>query len=290
MDTETPTNPVEGAEGAPETEVETEGQQAEAEQQFDEDGNAIEAEPAEADDSEEVEHEGQKFKVPKAIKPLLMMHADYTRKTQEVAELRKAVEAERATIHQASAAEVQAQAQVVAIDQQLAQFQNIDWDAWEEQDPFAAAKGLRQYQQLRDARGQAAGQYVHLTQQRQLAAQQETAKRTQETAATLARDIPGWSEETKAKLTDFGMKKYGFSADEVADINLDPRIAKILNDAFQADQAATKTKAAQKHEAAQTAKPAAKVSGGSSAPTGLDDRLSPEEWVRRRNKQVKSAR
>ena len=42
------------------------------------------------DDSEEVEHEGQKYRIPKALKSALMMNADYTRKTQEVAEQRPA--------------------------------------------------------------------------------------------------------------------------------------------------------------------------------------------------------
>lgn len=284
MDPETATNPVEG-EVALETEVETEANTADTEQQFDDDGNPVEPEPPE-DDSEEIEHEGQKYKVPKAIKPLLMFNADYTRKTQEVAELRKAVEAERQTLHQASQAEIGALAQVTALDQQIAQFQNVDWDAWEETDPFAAAKGARQLQQLRDARGQAAGQYVGLQRQRTETEQRETATRLQEASAVLSRDIKDWSPELGAKLKDFGVKQYGFTAAELDEFS-DPRMVKVLHAAFEGHQASTKTQAAQKHLAAQTAQPAAKIGKGSTPPTGLDDRLSAEEWTRRRNAQVR---
>jgi hypothetical protein len=62
------------------------------EQGSDEESEAID--PAE----EEIEHEGRKYLVPKALKPLLLMQADYTRKTQEVAEQRRAVMAERLRI------------------------------------------------------------------------------------------------------------------------------------------------------------------------------------------------
>src|SRR6476660_325944 len=43
----------------------------------------------EDDDSEEVEFGGKKYKLPKDLKPALMMEADYRRKTQELAEQRR---------------------------------------------------------------------------------------------------------------------------------------------------------------------------------------------------------
>ena len=41
----------------------------------------------EDDDSEEIDWNGKKFKGPKGLKDGLMMQADYTRKTQEVASI-----------------------------------------------------------------------------------------------------------------------------------------------------------------------------------------------------------
>jgi hypothetical protein len=283
MDTETATNPVEGDDTSLDTvattqEVEAEGQETE----YDDDGNPIEV----PEDSEEVEHDGQKYKVPKAIKPLLLMQADYTRKTQELAEERKALVAERTQVQQASQAEVQAQAHIVAMDAQIAEYQNIDWDAWEAQDPFEAQKGWRQFQQAQQARANAANQFVSLRQQRTLAQQQETAKLIEEGRAVLARDIPGWSAEVAEKLLDAGVKQYGFSRAEIEEFT-DPRMVKVLHDAHQYRLAQGKEKKAQGHVQAQVARPAAKVGGASAPVSGLDDRLSPAEWMKRREAQAR---
>lgn len=36
------------------------------------------------DDTEEVEHDGQVYRIPRALKGAFLMHGDYTRKTQEL--------------------------------------------------------------------------------------------------------------------------------------------------------------------------------------------------------------
>ena len=58
-------------------------------------------EPAPVDeDAEEAEYDGKKFTGPKGIKEAILRQADYTRKTQEVAEQRKQVEAQAAQVQQ----------------------------------------------------------------------------------------------------------------------------------------------------------------------------------------------
>lgn len=270
------------------TEVEQEVEASEAiETELDEDGNPIE-ETAE-DDSEEVEVDGVKHKIPKALKPALMMQADYTRKTQELAEDRKAVQAAREAVEQASAEEITARARIVATDEQLARFNQVDWDAWEAQDPFEAQKGWRQFQTLQNQRGNLAQNLHQLTGQRTLAAQQETAKRIEEGRAVLERDIPGWSPETGAKLLDFGVKQFGFDRAEIEEFT-DPRMVKVLHAAFEGLQAKGKQQTAQKHVATQVTKPAAKVGATAAPKGGLDDRLSTDEWLKRRNDQVRKGR
>ena len=86
--TDNPAAPVEQPEPAKETEL-TETEQPEIEAEADEEGQAAEPE------YEEVDYNGNRYKVPKEVAPALMMQADYTRKTQEVAEERRAVQAER---------------------------------------------------------------------------------------------------------------------------------------------------------------------------------------------------
>lgn len=54
--------------------------------------------PKPDDDLEEVEHDGQKYRVPKAVRPLLMLQADYTKKTQDLAAQRRTVEEQAAAL------------------------------------------------------------------------------------------------------------------------------------------------------------------------------------------------
>lgn len=289
MADETATNPVEGGDTSVEDtetqaqEVETEGQEPE----LDEFGEPIVSEPE--DDSEELDLDGLKFKVPKAAKDAFLRQADYTRKTQEVAEERKALQAERASVYQASAAELQARAQIVALDQSIANYQRTDWDAWENDDPFEAQKGWRQFQTLQQQRGNLAGQLSQHVQQRTIEQQRETAKAIDEGRAVLAREIKGWSEDLAAKLLDMGVKEYNFSRDEIEEFT-DPRAVKVLHDAYQWRQSQGKQKQAQNIAAVQAVKPAAKIGSGSAPPAGLDDRLSAEEWTRRREAQVRKRR
>lgn len=255
----------------------------------DEDGEQANADDAPADDYDEVELDGVRHRVPKALKGAFMMQADYTRKTQEVAELRRTIEAERVSIREAGAEEIGARAQLLAIDEQIARFAKVDWDAWENGAPLEAQKGWRQYQQLQQARGEAAGRLQNLAQQRGLEQQRETARLIEQGRAELARDIKGWSDDLAAALLDTGVKQYGFDRAEIEEFT-DPRMVKVLHDAHQFHLLQRKQKAAQAVSAAQGVRPADRVGGSSAPASGLDDRLSAEEWARRRTQQVRKRR
>jgi len=260
-------------------------------------GDADEAEAgAEAGDGEtdseagagvfEIEVDGVRHQVPAALKGAFMMQADYTRKTMEVAELRRAIETERAAVRDAGAEEVEARARLLALDEQAARFARVDWDAWENDDPFEAQKGWRQYQQLQQARGLTADRLAQLAQRRGLDEQRETATRIERGRAVLARDIKGWSDALAASLLETGVKQYGFDRAEVEEFT-DPRMVKVLHDAHQFHRLSSQRKQA---EAAQSVRPAARVGGASPPTAALDDRLSAEEWTRRREQQVRKKR
>lgn len=291
------TNPV-GGEGTveettlePEAEVETlevEGDELE----LDEDGNPIEPE------DEEIDLDDLKLKVPKdqaqKVREAMLRQADYTRKTQDLAEARKAFDTERQNITQATQEELGAFAQATNLAQRLAAYHKVDWNAWTQQaqanfDYDEQAKiqaAWMDFQQLKDQHEQALGRLQHFQNQRVSAAQQETAKRVEEGRADLVKN-DGWTEELKAKLTDYALSR-GLSRDDLGDLEATPAAARILMDAFEGHQARQKQKAANRHVQAQQAQPAATVSAKRAPPSGLDDRLSTEEWVRRRNKQVQA--
>lgn len=288
------TNPVGGEDTVEETTLDpgTEVEQTDEtnELELDEDGNPIEPE------DEEVDLDDLKLKVPKdqaqKVREALLRQADYTRKTQELAEQRKAFETERQNVVQATNEELNAFAQASNLGQRLAAFQQINWNAWNQQaqtnfDYDEQAKiqaAWMEYQQVKDAHANAVGQLQNLQNQRVSTVQQETARRVEEGRQVLARDI-GWNDELKAKLTDYALGQ-GLSRDDLADLEATPAAAKILRDAYEGHQARQKQQAANKHLQAQQAQPAATVSTRRAPPSGLDDRLSIDEWTKRREAQL----
>lgn len=270
------------AQEAPEVEALPEVEETEdTEVELDENGEPVEAEPEEEpeDETTEVVKEGKAYKVPAALKDEFLMHADYTRKTQELAEDRKQVQATLAQVQQVTQAEIQTAAAISAIDAQIADFNTIDWDAWEETDPVAAQRAWRQFGQLKESRGTAYNEYLQAQQQRTLLQQQETAKLIEQGQRELAAAIPEWGPEKAQALLTHANKAYGFAPEELNGIT-DPRMIKVLNDAFQFRQASKQQQVVKKVEVQQAFKPAAKVATGKAPPRGLDDRLSTEDWAK----------
>lgn len=252
----------------------------------------VEAQPEDQDqqppdDWDEVEYEGNKYRVPKAIAPALLRQADYTKKTQEVAEIRRAVEAEKARIAdeaKAFAEDRQEHVQAYALWEQLQAFQNVNWQQLDQEDPLQAQQLFRQYTMLRDAHRDVVSRIQVKQQERASKATAEAARLKEQTRATLAREIPNWS-KAEQELVAYAVK-HGYKAEEVqAALDTDPRPFRFLHKAFLYDQLIEKQRKAVQPPPAEPIKP---VGGNRAAPPqGLSDRLSTEEWVRRRNEQLR---
>ena len=247
------------------------------------DGLPVEQEPAQVeDDTEEVEREGQKYRIPKALKNELLMHADYTRKTQAIADERKALEAERSQIRQVNEELLNSRAEVIAIDKTLAQYAQVDWNALSTSDPVKAQQLWIDYSQLKESRQQAVNKYSQAEHQLNLRQQQEIAKRAEETRQVLQRDIKDWTPETQQKHVEFA-RTLGFNDQQIQiAMATDPASVKLLNMAYQFDQMLKK---ATKPPVAQTVepKPVQKVSGPSKVTKSPEDMTDKEfaEWRKR---------
>jgi hypothetical protein len=233
-------------------------------------------------DLEEIEIDGKTYKVPKDA---ALRHADYTRKTQEVAELRKAAEATIERLQAVSQEETQALTHVAAIDARLSDYANIDWDAWEQTSPLDAQRAWRQFTQLKEERGAAVHNYAQARQNAASIAEHERATRLEQGHRELSTKIPGWGQDKAVKLLDFGARAYGFSREELGAID-DPRMILALNDAFEIHNA-KKAAVTRKQVAAQQAiKPAAKVPTGGPAVKPMTDRASTDAWMKARQAQL----
>lgn len=196
----------------------------------------------EPDDQEEVDWNGKKFRIPKELKPGLMMQADYTRKTQEVADARKALETERESVTQQAKATQEAladHAQLYSINNELKQYENLDWASFINDDPIGAQQHQVRLQQLERAKNGLTTKLQQAEIERSQKAQQETAKRIEEGLREVQK-IPGWGPELAGKLKDFA-KSSGFSDQEANSIT-DPKIVKLLHKAYVGEQVLAKTK------------------------------------------------
>lgn len=250
--------------------------------------NQAGADGAEGADAEveEIEIEGKRYALPKELKDKFLMHGDYTRKTQEVAEQRKVLEQEAQAFGQRQErimAHMQDHARMIAISEQLAQYDQVDWQALNQDDPQQAQALFFQRQQLQSVQQQLGAKLSQAEQQFALEKQQEAAKRFEQGKAVLAKEIPGWNPELAGKIRDFGVQVFG-SAEAMSkslDLN-DPYNIKLLNLArigFEAQHRAT-----QKPKPAQ-AKPVSRVSPSANAVQKPPEQMSDAEWYRWRQSQ-----
>lgn len=225
------------------------------------DGDDLQSDEQEEDDSEEVEIDGKSYKVPKELKDMVLMHKDYTQKTQAVAEQRRAID-ERAQALE-SREQIMAQTFDKAVEfrdvqNRLSQYEQIDWQGLAEQDPVQATKLNIAYQQLQreaqtkwNALQQANSQAEQLTQQQR---QQQLAQAEQDLKARL----PDFGPQVAEKIVKTAKDSYGFTAQELDGLT-DARHVHVLHDAMKwRELQAQKPKAMRSvQEAPRAIKPAA---------------------------------
>jgi hypothetical protein len=213
---------------------EIEDEEIEASGEEEQSDEELQSDEPEEDDSEEIEIEGKSYKVPKELKDMVLMHKDYTQKTQAVAEQRRAFE-ERAQALE-SRERIMAQTFDKAVEfrdvqNRLTQFEQIDWQALADQDPVQATKLNLAYQQLqRDAQTkwnalqQANSQAEQLTQQQR---QQQLVQAEQDLKARL----PNFGPQLAEKIVTTAKDAYGFSPQELEGLT-DARHVHVLHDAM----------------------------------------------------------
>ncbi len=235
-----------------------------------------------------VEHEGQTYEVPAALKGALMRHADYTRKTQALAQMRDALIAG----HQNLAAEQQAQAdhlgehaRLAGLDDSIARLSQLNWPMLQQQNPAQAQQLMTQLFQMKQAREIAAGHLQHKQSVQAFHRQREHAKQVDQAHAVAARDIDGWSPDRAGRVAQYAQDQ-GITEGELRSI-ADPRLIKILHHACAHDDAQQQKSAGQRLAKAQAVRPAIQVGGTGGAPKD-PNRMSTDDWMRHRRGQLRT--
>lgn len=217
------------------------------------------------DESEDVEFEGKAYKVPKEIKLALLRQSDYTQKTQEVAEQRKAVEQLTQVVEQRQRVMLQTFEKAVElreIKNRLSQYEQIDWQSLAATDPTQATQLHIAYQQLQREAQKTNGDLQQVSNQLQQLTETQRQQKLADGTQYLKTHIPDFSEKTAADIASVATKHYGITPAElkaISEDNPDARFVHVLHDAmkWRALQAA-KPQAMQKvTQAPKVIKPAA---------------------------------
>jgi len=292
MDTDTTTNPVADETEAQEVEQEEPSLEAEAANDGDEpDSQADEPE------FEELEVDGKLYKVPKEIAPHVMKNADYTQKTQALAEQRRQWEEslaqERETIQRES--EIfeslkSQEAQRIAIEGRIEALRSVNINALPQQDQLRYNNELMQLQWAHgDISRAIERQKGELSSERE----RQVANAWEKTVQSLSQpdERLGWSgkfdEPTQARLADIAMKELGLPQHRLQATFMDPIAVKGLNLVAIGLETLKKQKAALSAKPRQPeARPVPTVSGAKAKSNVDPEKLSPTEWVKWREKQL----
>lgn len=239
----------------------------------------------------EIERNGKRYAIPKELETELMMQADYTRKTQETAALKKTLQEQEQQIQhrsQATDEELQARAALMGIDAQLEQYGQLDWNRFEQEDPLTAHSEFRKFQQMKETRGQVANLLDNAQKQRSEQMEQAIATRLQETADYAQKNIKGWSPALDEKISDFAVKELGFEHQQLRRA-LNPQLYRMMHLAFLGQQALSKLDA--KPAPTSQAKPLTTIAS-KAAPAARKDpaSMSMDEYAAYRNRQEAAAR
>ncbi len=226
----------------PETQLEANDSEAESEESYDE----SEVEQDEGEDEQEqpkyrVKAAGEEREV--TLDELIKSYqlgTDYTKKSQAVAEERKAVEAERQRIEEARYLRDQYAERLQVIEQMLNQqpeTENLDY--LKETDPIGYAVKVAELSQREKQLAQVRAEQARLYEQQQREQQEQLGQVVQAESRKLAEVIPEYADPQKGEtlrreLREFGVKA-GFSEQELANV-YDSRAVLTLWKAMQYDK------------------------------------------------------
>jgi hypothetical protein len=187
---------------------------------------------------EEFEWEGTKLNVPKSLREAVMKNEDYTRKTQELAEHRRALDQARETMQRGQIdaqfqASIASEAQEVSvIDAYLKEANKLNWSSMNMEQLMRTRAEIDQVKERR------AGLVQSIQGKRTQyddAVKQHLTKLRANSRELIAKSIQGFNEEAEKAIRSYAVAE-GLSEAEADSVMLDPRSAKILWKAQQFDK------------------------------------------------------
>jgi hypothetical protein len=207
----------------------------------------------------ELEWEGAKYSVPAKLKDGFMRNEDYTRKTQELSEQRKSLEQSRELANQSqlesafNASVADEMREIALRDAYLSRVKGIDWAAMNTDQMLRQKHEIDVIKEERDNLKQSVSDKRAKFSDDMKAKFSELRAKSRELAA---KSIPGFSEETDKEIRKAAASE-GLTDQEIDNVLLDPRSAKILWKAAQYDKVKAGTAQAVDAATAKVIKPGA---------------------------------
>lgn len=231
-------------EGGEEEVLEAEASESDAESDEQTEGDEEADEAPQSGQTFRVKVDGEEVEVP--LDELLKGYsrtADYTRKTQAIAEARRQAEAEAAAARE----ERQRYAQTLeALDAQLRTLQppDIDWDRLYKENPVEWVRQREIHRTRQEQASWVQAQRAALVQKQQQEEQAEQAQTLEVERAKLFEALPEWRDaekarSEKAKIVSYATERLGFTTEEISDI-YDARAVVALRKAMLFDELMSK--------------------------------------------------
>jgi len=225
----------------------------------------------------EIEYEGEKQKLPPKWKDAFLREQDYRRKTMDLAENRKAFEAEREQFQQTvtrSREEQQAYGKLLALDMRIQELERVDITGWSQQDINDAVANLNA---LKAQAGQIAGALQQHVTQRTQAESEQLAKLREATLSEAAARVPNFTEDRRKELEALAVS-VGVDKRDAESIT-DPAAYELLHYADIGKKFIERQRKAAQMKSAQAGNPATMLgsaAGGNKAP----EDMSMEEYAK----------
>ena len=169
--------------------------------------------------------------------------SDYTKKSQSVAEMRKAYEANLQSVQQERDQYQQVLANMENYQNlELKKYQELDWSSLKEDDPVEYMEKRIEFQDAKDKVNQVKQEQMAVQQKTQQEVYQNIQHKVQEEAELLATALPEYSDPSsnlKTELRDFAINM-GFSEQDVNGIT-DHKVVLVLHKAMLQDKANSST-------------------------------------------------
>lgn len=164
-----------------------------------------------------------------------LMHADYTKKTQELAKQRQEAESKFKENFERQRGEYLAALaglQQTIVSQMAPELRNVDWGKLASENPAEYVRLSNRAREVETAFNAIRGEQQKILQAHNEERQQALAKAVKESKEKIVAEIPNWNEDLYQSLLKRGVDTYGFAPQEVGQV-FDHRFIRLLNDAHQ---------------------------------------------------------